>query len=167
MRVPRHARCRLLAHHVRRASPQRHPLCAPGWRQRFGVVPLAGRGGAAEHATHGGDCGCESKDGAGALEIRLLRRGDRRETVYQLNLGSTGSALRWHGSESNTLSIRGQIDRSDSEPRALTTVLGGKSLRKTLCEPHGSTCAPPHSKWPNRPTRGSTQLPCGGTRRAR
>ncbi|HEY0493700.1 MAG TPA: hypothetical protein VGD57_09560, partial [Candidatus Dormibacteraeota bacterium] len=78
-----------------------------------------------------------ANDGAGPLEIRLLRRKDRPETVFQLDLGSTGSALRWHGSESNTLSIRGQTDRSGSVPRPLTTVLGRRSLRDILCEPHG------------------------------
>ena len=76
-------------------------------------------------------------NGSRPLELRLLRRGDARETPYTLNLGSTGSALGWRGSEANRLTIRGQVDRSGSVPRALTTIVGQGSLKQILCEPHG------------------------------
>src|SRR5215212_3246487 len=47
-------------------------------------------------------------NGSHPLEIRLLRRADRQETPYSLDLGSTGSALRWRGSETSRLTMRGQ-----------------------------------------------------------
>jgi hypothetical protein len=76
-------------------------------------------------------------NGSRALEIRLLRRTDARETLYTVDLGSTQSALRWRGSANNKLTIRGQVDRSGERPRALTTVAGRRSLKQILCEPHG------------------------------
>jgi hypothetical protein len=75
--------------------------------------------------------------GSRPLEIRLLRRSGTDETAYLLDLGTTGSALRWQGSESNRLTIRGQVDRSGTRPRALTIIVGKGSLRQILCEPHG------------------------------
>ena len=63
-------------------------------------------------------------NGSRPLEIRLLRRAETQETSYSVDLGSTGSALRWRGSERNGLIIRGQVDRSGSLPRALTIILG-------------------------------------------
>ena len=81
-------------------------------------------------------------NGSRPLEIRLLRRAETQETSYSVNLGSTGSALRWRGSERNGLIIRGQVDRSGSLPRALTIILGKGSLRQILCEPQGvDVCA--------------------------
>src|SRR3954469_10068335 len=44
-------------------------------------------------------------NGSRSLEIRLLGRQDARETLYSVDLGSTGSALRWQGSEGNRLII--------------------------------------------------------------
>src|SRR5215212_3464088 len=85
-------------------------------------------------------------NGSRPLELRLLRRSDTQETSYSLDLGSTASALRWHGSETNRLVVRGQVDRSGSVPRALTTVVGQGSLKQILCEPHGvdlCAAAPP------------------------
>ena len=85
-------------------------------------------------------------NGSRPLEIRLLRRSDTQETSYSLDLGSTASALRWQGSDSNRLVIRGQVDRSGSVPRALTTIVGQGSLKQILCEPHGvdlCAAAPP------------------------
>jgi hypothetical protein len=85
-------------------------------------------------------------NGSRPLEIRLLRRADTHETTYSLNLGSTGSALRWRGSETNRLTVRGQVDRTGDAPRALTTIVGQGSLRRILCEPHGidlCAAAPP------------------------
>ena len=76
-------------------------------------------------------------NGSRPLEIRLLRRAETQETSYSVDLGSTGSALRWLGSERNGLIIRGQVDRSGSLPRALTIILGKGSLRQILCEPQG------------------------------
>ena len=75
--------------------------------------------------------------GTRSLEIRLLRRPGTEETTYSLDLGSTGAALRWRGSEANKLTLRGQVDRSGSSPRPLTTIVGERSLRQILCEPDG------------------------------
>ena len=84
-----------------------------------------------------------SAKGSRPLEIRLLRRADTHETTYSLNLGSTELAIRWDGSETTRLTLRGQVDRSGPVPRALTTIVGPKSLRETLCAPHGADlCAP-------------------------
>jgi hypothetical protein len=86
----------------------------------------------------------KSANGTRPLEIRLLRRTETQETSYSVDLASTGSALRWHGSERNGLVIRGQIDRSGSVPRALTIIVGRGSLRQILCEPLGvDLCAAP------------------------
>jgi hypothetical protein len=79
----------------------------------------------------------KAADGSRPLEIRLLRRAEAQDTSYSVDLGSTGSALRWHGSERNGLIIRGQVDRSASLPRALTIIFGKGSLRQILCEPQG------------------------------
>jgi hypothetical protein len=79
-----------------------------------------------------------SASGTRPLEIRLLRRPGTGETTYSLDLGSTGAALRWRGSAANKLTLRGQVDRSGSSPRALTTIVGERSLQKVLCEPHGA-----------------------------
>ena len=78
-----------------------------------------------------------SAGGTRSLEIRLLRRPGTEETTYSLDLGSTGAALRWRGSAANKLTLRGQVDRSGSSPRPLTTIVGERSLRQILCEPHG------------------------------
>src|SRR5829696_7703847 len=87
--------------------------------------------------------------GKRSLEIRLLRRPGTEETTYSLDLGSTGSALRWRGSETNRLTLRGQVDRSGSSPRALTTIVGERPLRQILCEPHGiDLCAAAAPKGP-------------------
>ena len=81
-------------------------------------------------------------NGSRPLEVRLLRRAEAPETSYTLNLGSTRKALRWRGSEARRLVIRGQVDRSGSAPRALTTMVGQGSLRQILCEPPGiNLCA--------------------------
>ena len=85
-------------------------------------------------------------NGSRPLELRLLRRAGTPETPYTLNLGSTGKALRWRGSATSRLVIRGQVDRSASVPRAFTTIVGEGSLRQILCEPHGidlCAAAPP------------------------
>ena len=79
----------------------------------------------------------KTANGSRPLEIRLLRRAETQETSYSVDLGSTGSALRWPGSEKNRLTIRGQVDRSGSLPRALTIILGKGSLRQIMCEPRG------------------------------
>ena len=76
-------------------------------------------------------------DGTRALEIRLLHRADMWETIYTLDLGSVRSALRWHGSDSRRLTIRGQTDASGAHRRALTIIVGQRSLRETLCAPNG------------------------------
>ena len=78
-----------------------------------------------------------SAGGTRSLEIRLLRRPGTAETTYSLDLGSTGAALRWRGSAANKLTLRGQVDRSGSSPRPLTTIVGERTLRQILCEPHG------------------------------
>src|SRR5262249_12063712 len=46
------------------------------------------------------------------------------------------SALRWHGSKTSTLVIRGQVDRSGPVPRPLTTLVG-QPLSEMLCRPEG------------------------------
>jgi hypothetical protein len=79
----------------------------------------------------------KTANGSRPLEIRLLRRAETGETSYTVDLGSTGLALRWPGSEKNRLTIRGQVDRSGSLPRALTIILGKGSLRQIMCEPRG------------------------------
>lgn len=76
-------------------------------------------------------------DGARSLEIRLVHRADMRETTYTLDLGSVRSALRWHGSDSHRLTIRGQTEGAGAGRRALTTIVGQRSLRETLCAPNG------------------------------
>src|SRR4051794_27773315 len=81
--------------------------------------------------------------GSRPIEIRLLHAADASETVFSVSLGTFESALRWHGSETARLTIRGQIDRSDWTPRALT-VFVGRSLSQTVCELDGvDTCTPP------------------------
>jgi hypothetical protein len=77
-----------------------------------------------------------SAGGTRSLEIRLLRRPGTLQTTYSLDLGSTGTALHWRGSEANKLTLRGQVDQSGSSPRALTTIVGEQPLRQILCEPH-------------------------------
>ena len=77
-----------------------------------------------------------SAGGTRPLEIRLLRRPGTEETTYSLDLGSTGAAIHWRGSEANKLTLRGQVDRSGISPRALTTIVGERPLRQILCEPH-------------------------------
>ena len=90
-----------------------------------------------------------SAGGTRPLEIRLLRRPGTEETTYSLDLGSTGAALHWRGSEANKLTFRGQVDRSGISPRALTTIVGERPLRQILCEPHGvDLCARPVSDGP-------------------
>src|SRR5215207_8907560 len=85
-----------------------------------------------------------SAGGTRSLEIRLLRRPGTEQTTYSLDLGSTGAAIRWRGSTANKLTLRGQVDRSGSSPRPLTTIVGQQSLREILCEPHGADlCARP------------------------
>jgi hypothetical protein len=76
--------------------------------------------------------------GERTLEIRLLRRSGTEETTYSLDVGSTGSAIRWGGCAANKLTLRGQVDRSGGSPRPLTTIVGERSLRQILCEPHGA-----------------------------
>lgn len=76
-------------------------------------------------------------NGSRSLEIRLLRQAESPETPYTLDLGSTGAALRWTGSETNKLTIRGQVDTSGAVTRGLTIIVGRRSLRDILCEPHG------------------------------
>src|SRR4051812_15539149 len=92
----------------------------------------------------------KAANGSRPLEIRLLRRSGSPETSYSLDLGSTGSALKWAGSEANRLTMRGRLDRSGAVPRAVTTVLGQRSLRDILCEPHGvDLCAALPPQGPN------------------
>ncbi|ACA15784.1 hypothetical protein M446_1261 [Methylobacterium sp. 4-46] len=93
--------------------------------------------------------------GSRPLEIRLLRRSGLEETQYSLNLGKTGLAIRWRGTEANRLTIRGQVDRSGGTPRALTTIVGQRSLREILCKPHDvDLCSgpPPDGPKPDGPT---------------
>lgn len=81
--------------------------------------------------------------GARPIEIRLVHRAGTRETLYSVDLRTIQSALRWRGTETSKLIIRGQIDRSGALPRALTTIVG-RPLRTMLCEPHGfDVCAAP------------------------
>ena len=98
----------------------------------------------------------KTANGSRPLEIRLLRRAETQETSYSVDLGSTGSALRWRGSEKNRLIIRGQVDRSGSLPRALTIIVGrgvaatdlvrtsrGRPLRRVSTRrPHGQATGP-------------------------
>jgi hypothetical protein len=84
--------------------------------------------------------------GSRPIEIRLLHSADASETVYSASLGTFGSALRWHGSASARLTIRGQVDRAEGMPRALT-VFVGRALSQTVCELDGvNTCAPQPEK---------------------
>ena len=95
----------------------------------------------------------KTANGSRPLEIRLFRRAETGETSYTVDLGSTGSALRWPGSEKNRLTIRGQVDRSGNLPRALTIILGKGSLRQIMCEPRGvDLCAasPPEGRMDKR-----------------
>jgi hypothetical protein len=83
-------------------------------------------------------------NGSRPLEIRLLRRAETPDTSYSVDLASTEAALRWRGSETNRLIIRGQVDRSGSLPRPLTIIVGRRSLRQILCVPQGiDLCAAP------------------------
>ena len=85
-----------------------------------------------------------SANGSRPVEMRLLRRAETPETAYSIDLASTRAALRWHGSETNKLLIRGQVDRTGGVPRPLTVIVGQGSLRHILCEPQGiDLCAAP------------------------
>ncbi|MFL5222941.1 MAG: hypothetical protein ACJ8CH_05600, partial [Microvirga sp.] len=88
----------------------------------------------------------KAANGSRPIEIRLLHAADESETVYSVSLGTFESALRWHGSENARLTIRGQVDRAERIPRALT-VFVGRPLSQTICELDGvNTCAPPPDK---------------------
>src|SRR5258706_2663046 len=75
-------------------------------------------------------------DGSRSLEIRLLHRTGSEETQYFVDLATRQSAPTWHGSVTSTLTIRGQVDRSQAVPRPLTTIVG-RSLSSMLCRPAG------------------------------
>jgi hypothetical protein len=64
-----------------------------------------------------------SVNGTRALEIRLLHASGARETLYSVDLGSLQAASRWQGSENAKLIIRGQLEGSAAQRRALTTVV--------------------------------------------
>ena len=64
-----------------------------------------------------------SVNGTRALEIRLLHASGAQETLYSVDLGSLQTASRWQGSENAKLVIRGQLEGSAAQRRALATVV--------------------------------------------
>ena len=96
-----------------------------------------------------------SVNGARALEIRLLHASGTQETIYSVDLGSLQTAPRWQGSENAKLIIRGQLEGSAAQGRALTTVVG-RSLTDTICDLDGKNfCA--ESREQERPSAGEAR----------
>ena len=96
-----------------------------------------------------------SVNGTRALEIRLLHASGARETLYSVDLGSLQTAPRWQGSENAKLVIRGQLEGSAAQRRALTTVVG-RSLTDTICDLDGKNfCA--ETREQERPSAGEAR----------
>lgn len=82
-----------------------------------------------------------SRDG---VELRLLARSGQSETLYRSVGGGPLIWVReWSGRERGRLVIRGQVDGSGAEARAIT-VLAGPSLKASLCGAAFDRCPP----WP-------------------
>src|SRR5215203_1181836 len=96
-----------------------------------------------------------SVNGTRALEIRLLHASGAREMLYSVDLGSLQTASRWQGSENAKLIIRGQLEGSAAQRRALTTVVG-RSLTDTICDLDGKNfCA--ETREQERPSAGEAR----------